>query len=238
MSMLSVGLGKLGKGAKKLATNPVKWAENAGRSVGKAASDAAPLVGLIPGVGTLYGASIGALGSVAAGNNARTSLSKGIQGGLSGYANTHLLGGQGFKGIPSALHMGGSAAESAATTTQPMYNEMGDIVGSEIASGPAPSSSGLLSKIGSGAGRVASFAEEHPNAAGMALQGAGSALGSGSEHRLNDEQARALQQRTDESSYDFEQRKRREELMKPIWSALSSGLPNYEQEVAPNPYAR
>jgi hypothetical protein len=44
MSMFSSGLKKLGRGARKLVTNPKKWAENAGRSVGSVAKTAAPFL--------------------------------------------------------------------------------------------------------------------------------------------------------------------------------------------------
>lgn len=72
MSWLSSGVKKLGKGAKKLVTDPKKWAENAGRSVGTAAQAAAPF--LPPGF--RQAASIG--GSIAAGNNMEGHLKSAI----------------------------------------------------------------------------------------------------------------------------------------------------------------
>lgn len=252
MSLLSVGLGKLGKGAKKLVTNPVKWAENAGRSVGKAASDAAPVVGLIPGVGTLYGATIGGLGSVMAGNNARTSFGKAVTGGLSGFANKHLLGGQGFKGIPGALHLGGSAPSSlAGATAAGTPDALATTAAGAVDAGNAAAttantvgSHGFLGSLGDAARGVGGFIKDNPTAVAAGLQGAGQLATSGSENRLRDAEARQrdaealnLEQKADETDYDFGQRKRREELMRPIWSALSSGVTNNVPQVAANPYA-
>lgn len=63
---------KIGKGFKKLVTNPVKWAENAGRSVGGAAKVAAPF--LPPGLREI--ASVG--GDIAAGGNLKSHLMSGV----------------------------------------------------------------------------------------------------------------------------------------------------------------
>lgn len=81
MSILSKGLSKLGKGARKLVTNPKKWAENAGRSVGSVAKTAAPF--LPPGF--REAAAVG--GDILAGGNMKshaTSLIGAEIGGLMG----------------------------------------------------------------------------------------------------------------------------------------------------------
>jgi hypothetical protein len=63
---------KIGKGFKKLVSDPKKWAENAGRSVGGAAKVAAPF--LPPGLREL--ASVG--GDIAAGGNLKSHLMSGV----------------------------------------------------------------------------------------------------------------------------------------------------------------
>jgi hypothetical protein len=78
--------GKIGKGFKKLVTNPKKWAENAGRSVGKGAQLAAPF--LPPGFREL--ASVG--GSIAAGGNVRDHLTSGIGAYIGGRAGGQDIG--------------------------------------------------------------------------------------------------------------------------------------------------
>src|SRR5690348_1896864 len=83
--------------------HPLKGLENAGRSIGKVARQAAPVVGLIPGVGAPLGAAIGGLGSVAEGRKFSDSLKSAATGGLSGFANTKLLGGKGVLGVKDAL---------------------------------------------------------------------------------------------------------------------------------------
>lgn len=70
--------------------NPIKGLENAGRSLGKIGRQAAPIVGLIPGVGTVAGAAIGGLGSVLEGRKLSDSLKSGAIGGLSGLAGSKL----------------------------------------------------------------------------------------------------------------------------------------------------
>lgn len=88
--------------------NPKKGLENAFRSVGKVNKDIAPYVGMIPGVGPALGAATGAWGSLLSGGNMKSHLKSGVAGGLSGLANTQLLGGRGIKGIGSlAGNLGG-----------------------------------------------------------------------------------------------------------------------------------
>lgn len=82
----------------------IKKIRKVGSKIGGVLKKGAPLLGLIPGVGTLAGAGLGALGSVMEGNNGwGGTLKAGALGGLSGLGNTTLLGGKGALGIPGAL---------------------------------------------------------------------------------------------------------------------------------------
>ncbi len=78
---------------KKLKKNIKK----ASRAIGNVAQKAAPYAGLIPGVGTLAGAALGAGGSALSGDSRNTILSSGIKGGVGGY-----LGGQ-VGGLPGII---------------------------------------------------------------------------------------------------------------------------------------
>lgn len=76
------------------------------REIGKAGQAAAPVAGLIPGVGTLAGAAIGA-GGTFLNKGTRANLGDVVKyggaGALSGYANQRLLGGRGILGVPKLL---------------------------------------------------------------------------------------------------------------------------------------
>lgn len=93
MSMLSSAFKKLGKGAKKLVTNPGKWAENVGRSVGATAKTVAPVLSIVPGVGPIAAGAIGALGNVAAGGNMKQTLGTGLKTAALGSALSAIPGG-------------------------------------------------------------------------------------------------------------------------------------------------
>lgn len=147
---------------KRFIRQPGKGLRNAGRSLGKAAKQAAPVVGLIPGVGTAAGAAIGGLGSVLSGGNMKSHLNAGIQGGLSGYANTKLLGGQGYKGILSMVP-GMGAGTSAMPTTAAAGNTAVSTIpaasgapGTLMAQYGGTGAGGLLPSAGGGIGVGAS----------------------------------------------------------------------------------
>lgn len=84
---------------------------------------------------------------------------------------------------------------------------------------------------------VGNFAKDNTTALSMGLNAASNALTSGSENRMNEAQADLLEQRADETAYDFEQRKRREAALAPLWSNLGSALGSNYDQVAKNPYA-
>ncbi len=81
----------------------MSWLSQGLKKVGGVAKKVAPFAGLIPGVGTLAGAAIGGLGSLASGDNIGEALKNGAIGGLSGYGGSKLLGGKGILGIGGAL---------------------------------------------------------------------------------------------------------------------------------------
>lgn len=154
--------------------------------VGDVAKKAAPFAGLIPGVGTLAGAGLGALGSAGSdfGHSRKFdlggALKSGALGGLSGFAGSKLLGGKGFMNIGNAIK-GAQAMTPGA---------------GEMAVGPAPNFLAGLGKALAGPGMFG-------NADGKGLNiskiiGAGGALmnvGGGIAQRKANQQA--LQSQTD-----------------------------------------
>lgn len=174
MSMLSSAFKKLGKGAKKLVTNPGKWAENVGRSVGNTAKTIAPALSIIPGVGPLAAAGIGALGSVAGGHNMKSTLGTGLKTYALGSALNMVPGastvgaklGSGLSKVPGvnslagfAKAIPGSGAFLPSSSTQ--------MAGAELAA-PDPSKLMRLTPNGTNAAQVADLATAGGNAAGAA----------------------------------------------------------------------
>jgi hypothetical protein len=97
MSWLSKEFKKIGDGAKRLVTDPGKWVENAGRSVGATVRTAAPLLSAVPGIGPEAAALLGALGNTAAGGNLKGSLGSGLK--------TYAIG-SAFNAIPGVNNIG------------------------------------------------------------------------------------------------------------------------------------
>lgn len=87
----------------------MSWLSQGLKKVGGVAKKIAPVVGLIPGVGTVAGAAIGGLGSLASGDSLGEALKSAAIGGLSGYGGSTLLGGKGILGIGSGLKKVGGA---------------------------------------------------------------------------------------------------------------------------------
>lgn len=152
--------------------NPVKWAENAGRTVGKAAKQAAPVVGLIPGVGTVAGAAIGGLGSVLSGGNMQSHLKSGLSGALSGYANTKLLGGEGYKGILSQI-----PGMGAGTSAMPSTAAAGNTAVSAVPAASGGASGTLMGQYG-GTGAGGLFGGASGGGVGVGAGQIGGTLGS------------------------------------------------------------
>ena len=157
-------------------------------------------------------------------SNAATST-----GGMGGGA-----GGSSAPGIlsPSQIQAGGEIAKSANFPAASAGGELAGLAGGDIAG-----SRSILQKAGSALGDVGGFVQKNPTAVGMGLQGLGSLASAGSENRMNDAQAELLEQRADETAYDFEQRKRREAALEGLWSPLGSAIGSSYAGIAANPYA-
>lgn len=244
LSRIRVGgsLGKLGDKAKKFAgktlSNP--WVQGG--------------LGFLTGGATiplLAGATAGALKE----RSGLLDIAKGAaKGGAAGYGGSRIRG-----GLQSLLSSGGSGSGTVTSAGGELAAEApgasgltpiapgagapasvlgkGTMIGEKVAT---PEVLGLsrspLSTAGNALRRVGRFAEAHPNATAMGLQAVGNLASAGAENRLADAQADALEQRTGESLYDFEQRKRREAELVPLWSALGTTVGNRGGAVAPNPY--
>jgi hypoxanthine phosphoribosyltransferase len=129
--------------------NPIKGLENAGRTVGKIGRQAAPVVGLIPGVGAPLGAAIGGIGSVMEGRKFKDSLKSAAMGGLSGFANSKLLGGKGVLGVKDALSSAASKVGGAIAHPGSIPGAIGSAAGG-LVSGAANNGFGLKDLLGLG----------------------------------------------------------------------------------------
>jgi hypothetical protein len=113
-----------------------------GSKIGGVVKKAAPLAGLIPGVGPLAGFGIGALGSIMEGHNGvGGTLKAGAGGAAGGLANKVLLNGQGYKGL-GALVKGGAGGAAG---------KVGNAV-KTAAGGAGSALAGVLGKSGGGFG--------------------------------------------------------------------------------------
>lgn len=123
----------------------IKSIRKVGSKAGGVLKRAAPLLGLIPGVGTVAGAGLGALGSVMEGGNGwGGTLKAGLFGGLSGLGNSMLLGGKGVGGIAGALQKATAAMKGG--TAGKIMGGGGDRL--------ANAAKGLLGSSGGGLGTL------------------------------------------------------------------------------------
>jgi hypothetical protein len=151
----------------------------------------------------------------------------------------HALGGLGGSASAPAGGAGeaaGSSALDALPSTIPNVSTVGEL---GAAQGIAPISAEVSAlnpgSVVSAARAGGSFLKNNALPVAMGLQAAGGLLNSGSENRLRNAEADKLEQQAGESRYDFEQRKRREAQLAPIWSALGTSV-GRQPNVAPNPY--
>lgn len=207
-------LGKLGnkvkKGIQKVASNP--WVQ-AGLGVVTGGATVPLLAGALGG-GLKEHAGFGDVASGA------------IKGGAAGYGGSKLKGV--FNSARGALSSVGRSSLDKLPTAIPNVGTIAS-PGTSVVSA-APKASGFLSSVGS-------FVKNNPTAAGMGLQAAGNLATAGAENRMNDAQADILEQRADETRYDFEQRKRREAELQGLWSPLGTAIGSSYAGVAKNPYA-
>lgn len=149
------------------------------KGLGHLAEKAAPIVGLIPGVGTLAGGAIGGLGALAAGDGLSGALKYGLEGAASGYGGGLMKGAGGASGVLS--HIPGASA-------------LGSLAGlGGEAGGYAGAGSIADANVGSGAGGFLGSLEGLAGKAGHFLTGNGgkNALGlaSGVSSYLNQQKA-------------------------------------------------
>lgn len=204
----------------------------------------APLAAFTP-LGVVGAGLLGAAGELGRGKNIGQAARAGLSNAAIGAGATSVAGHFGVgPGTHLGLGLGGHAAPVASTVppapANPLLSPNGNLnpIQAGVRGVPAtvtatPPSGGIL---GAGKGLL-NFAEEHPTAAGMALQGVGNIATADSENRLRNAQAARLEREIGESEYDFQQRKAREaqyhDLWAPLGTAFGSGL---SRGVAPNPY--
>jgi hypothetical protein len=167
MSMFSKAVGKIGKGARKLVTNPKKWAENAGRSVGGAAKVAAPF--LPPGF--REAAALG--GDVLAGGNMKSHATS-LLGAEIGSAMGGRSAGQSFAGGARKLLGAGGGIPQVTSGGVPL--DVGSLIGvtGEQAPEAAGGGGGVMGSIvgagkrilggggeGGGGGGLIDYAKNH-----------------------------------------------------------------------------
>ena len=123
-------LSKAVKGAKKLVTNPGKALENIGRSVGGAVKAAAPVLNVIPGVGPIAAAGLGALGSVASGGNMKDHLKTAAVAGGSGLLGGALGAASKIPGVSTAVNaIKGLPGAGAITSGVSKVQSIADLIG-------------------------------------------------------------------------------------------------------------
>lgn len=133
----------------------MSWLSSIGHTLGSVAKKAAPLVGMIPGVGTLAGGAIGGLGGLLApGGNIGEALKGGAMGAASGFVGK-------LPGVQSMLGKVGGALGSAGSAIGSGLGKAGSAVGSAISDTFMPNGKLDLGKIISAAGTVSGLVGQH-----------------------------------------------------------------------------
>jgi len=181
-----------------------KIAKGAGKvlgGVGDVVSKAAPLAGLIPGVGTLAGGIIGGAGGLLGNlNNKNVSLGSvfgntlkgGLGGAAGGLANKALLGGKGIGGLVGLLKGGGGGVGGAPVQQQ------NDMYASLVGSGMDPQQAARLAHSTAQGGGIqqglGSLFSNPATLAKLGIAGAGLLSGSQSQGKANQISDELLQQ--------------------------------------------
>jgi len=125
------------------------------KAVGKVASKAAPLIAMVPGVGTLGGAALGAGGALLSGSNVGTALKRGALGAAGGIGGNLLRGRNLLTGAGKVAGLVGKGTTKAAGS---MVNKGGvrnlSSVLAQTPVSPEADTPGLLSRVGRAAGSV------------------------------------------------------------------------------------
>lgn len=202
----------------------------------------APVAGGILGgiVGGPAGAAWGAglargIDDKAHGASWKDSLRSGAKTGLITYA-----GGKGLEKLRSAFGGAAAAGEFTPSSSAPL-DAAEDLSGvARPAFGPGASSapsgggggSSFLSGVGSAAKGIGRFAQQNPQATGMALQGLGSIGTMGSENAQRRAQTRALELQNQGGEYDLEAKRRRDAALAPLMALFQGQM----QQRMSNPY--
>lgn len=159
----------------------IKEIRHIGQVGGSLLRKAAPIVGLIPGVGTIAGAGLGALGSIAEGHRGLSgTLGSAAMGGLSGYGGSKLralLAAKGASGTGQSMPNGGYG--STAPSSLPDGGWSDPSTGFGVGTPGSTSASGIdgwISKLGPLAGLIPKNRDGSYNLGGLLKGAAGIAL--------------------------------------------------------------
>lgn len=237
------------------------WKHNRGWA-GNALKNFAPVAGAVFG-GPLGGGLIGGLGSmVGRGIQKGANFGNVLKQGASG-ASIAAGGHSALKGLRGLFTPSSSVAQSiapdmgmepgqriadigggggAAPTLQPITAGRGgvpDAIGPYRGYLPPPATGAepsLLSRVGGKISGAAHWADEHPMAAAMGLQGVGNIADAGAENDMHRAQTRAIESETAAAEEERKRRQRMEEALEPLRQALVGQLSRGGAVIPPNPY--
>ena len=211
-----------------------------------------PAAGLIGGpAGIALAGGLSALGDLGRGKNIGQAVKGGVGNaalgaGVGQLASRGVLGSglktfhNGVPGVP-AVPSGAPTIDELASQPLPSVGTI-DAPGAPVSTVspaspvPVPAAHGGLYNA---AKRVGTFAAKNPLVVGEVLGAAGDLATAGSENRLKNAQASALERQTGETLYDFEQRKKRDAELAGLWGGLGTQLGQNigGRAIAPNPYS-
>lgn len=206
--------------------------------LGNALKNVSPLAFLIPGLGPMAAAGLGAAGSalgrgIQHGANLGDILKQGAQGGAMAYG-----GAQGMNALKAAFAPSSSAAidgavpgiQMTSATPAASYLQGPGDEALRLGGQMAQQQPSMLSQLATGAGHAAqgvgSFIKANPTAVGAGLQGLGQINQMGSENRLRNAQAGMTEA-------ELAAMKNRAAALQPLYQALMG----QQQGVHPNPYS-
>jgi hypothetical protein len=213
--------------------------------LGNALKNVSPLAFLIPGLGPMAAAGLGAAGSalgrgIQHGANIGDILKQGAQGGAEAYggaqgmnalkaafAPSSSAAGTVASGVPGAAGAGGpgGASNFLASQYNPAVNVGGISMAAPQAAALPSAATGGGSMFSDAARGVGSFLKANPMAVGQGLQGLGQMSQANSENRLRNAQAGITEQ-------ELAAMKNRTAALQPLYQALLG----QQQGVRPNPY--
>lgn len=193
---------------------------------GNLLKNVAPAAFLIPGIGPGMAAGIGGLGSalgrgIQHGSNLGDILKQGASG--AAIAGGGAQGMQALRGAfaPSSVAQVSSQGSGFGLPTTTVGQGANGAYNAAQAVGGQGGNGFSLGHALSGVGH---FAQQNPTAVGQGLQGIAGISQAGSENRLRNAQANAMEQQAGESAYDFQTRKSRDAALEPLRRALMAQL--------------